>query len=213
METIAIGPALTLTEVLDLAHAQKRAHLHESAAERVDASRRAVEAIIARGDTAPPVYGINTGFGALAETRIEAGDIRALQLNLIRSHACGVGPRLAPAEVRAMMVLRAQVIAQGHSGVRREVLELLLGMLNAGVVPEIPGQGSVGASGDLAPLAHLALALIGEGQAHYEGVTMAAGRALERAGLKPVELRAKEGLALINGTQMMTGVGALALGR
>ncbi|KYF83966.1 histidine ammonia-lyase, partial [Sorangium cellulosum] len=157
------------------------------------------------------VYGINTGFGALAETRIADHDIRALQRNLVRSHACGVGPDLGDAEVRAMIVLRAQVIALGHSGVRTEVLDLLAELLNRGVCPRIPAQGSVGASGDLAPLAHLALALIGEGEARFEGQLMPSAVALGKAGLAPIELAAKEGLALINGTQYMTALGALAL--
>jgi len=157
------------------------------------------------------VYGVNTGFGALAERRIQEGDVRALQKNLVRSHACGVGPDLGEPEVRAMMVLRAQVIALGHSGVRVEIVDALMGMLNAGVCPRIPSQGSVGASGDLAPLAHLALALIGEGEASYEGRLGPASEALAAARLAPLELQAKEGLSLINGTQYMTAVGALAL--
>jgi histidine ammonia-lyase len=172
-----------------------------------------VEAIAAAGDEAPAVYGVNTGFGALAEKRISSADVAQLQRNLVRSHACGVGPDLGDAEVRAMMVLRAQVVAMGHSGVRTEVVDLLLGMLDKGVCPRIPAQGSVGASGDLAPLAHLALALMGEGEARYEGTMMDAAEALEQAGLEPVEFAAKEGIALINGTQYMTALGALALHR
>ncbi|KYF57284.1 histidine ammonia-lyase, partial [Sorangium cellulosum] len=131
--------------------------------------------------------------------------------NLVRSHACGVGPDLGEAEVRAMIVLRAQVIALGHSGVRTEVLDLLAELLNRGVCPRIPAQGSVGASGDLAPLAHLALTLIGEGEARFEGQLLPSAVALGKAGLEPIELAAKEGLALINGTQYMTALGALAL--
>lgn len=157
------------------------------------------------------MYGINTGFGALAETRIAERDVKALQRNLVRSHACGVGPDLGIAEVRAMMVLRAQVVALGHSGVRAEVVELLVAMLDKGVTPRVPAQGSVGASGDLAPLAHLALTLIGEGEAYLEGKKIDAGEALRAVGLSPLELAAKEGLALINGTQYMTAIGALAV--
>lgn len=167
--------------------------------------------IVAAGDAGPPVYGVNTGFGALAETRIAEQDVRDLQRNLIRSHACGVGPDLGEDEVRAMMLLRAQVIALGYSGVRAEVVDLLAEMLARGVTPRIPSQGSVGASGDLAPLAHLALVLMGEGEARLNGELMAGGEALSRTGLKPLTLQAKEGLALINGTQYMTGVGALAI--
>jgi histidine ammonia-lyase len=178
---------------------------------RVEASRRAVEKLAGAGDSAPAVYGINTGFGALAETRIAEKDVRALQRNLVRSHSCGVGPNLGDAEVRAMMVLRAQVIALGYSGVRAEVIDLIVQMLDRGVCPRIPAQGSVGASGDLAPLAHLALALIGEGEASLDGAMLPAGEALARVGLRPIELAAKEGLALINGTQYMTAVGALAV--
>src|SRR5262249_27956879 len=138
-------------------------------------------------------------------------DLRSLQKNLVRSHACGVGPELGEAEVRAMMLLRAQVIALGFSGVREVVVDLLVAMLNRGVAPRILAQGSVGASGDLAPLAHLALSLIGEGEARFEGRTMPSGEALRAAGLDPIELAPKEGLALINGTQYMTAIGALAL--
>jgi histidine ammonia-lyase len=178
---------------------------------RIAASRRAIDALTAAGDSAPAVYGVNTGFGALAETRIAERDVRALQRNLVRSHACGVGPDLGEAEVRAMMVLRAQVVALGYSGVREEVVDLLLAMLNRGVHPRIPSQGSVGASGDLAPLAHLALSLIGEGEARFEGALMPSAEALAKAGLSAIELAAKEGLALINGTQYMTALGALAV--
>ena len=157
------------------------------------------------------MYGVNTGFGALSETRIAEGDVARLQKNLVRSHACGVGPDLGEAEVRAMILLRAQVVALGYSGVRASVLDALVAMLNRNVTPRIPAQGSVGASGDLAPLAHLALALIGEGEASFEGRRMPASEALARAGLAPVELAAKEGLALINGTQFMTALGALSI--
>ncbi|AKT38498.1 histidine ammonia-lyase [Chondromyces crocatus] len=175
------------------------------------ASRRAIDDILEAGDGAPAVYGVNTGFGALAETRIAASDIAVLQRNLVRSHASGVGPDLGDADVRAMILLRAQVIALGYSGVRPQVLDALVGLLERGVCPRIPAQGSVGASGDLAPLAHLALTLIGEGEARHEGTLLQASEALARAGLTPVELVAKEGLALINGTQYMTALGALAV--
>jgi histidine ammonia-lyase len=155
-----------------------------------------------------PVYGVNTGFGKLATQRIAREDLALLQLKLLRSHAVGVGEPLAARVVRLILVLKATSLARGFSGVREEVIDGLLALHNQGVVPVIPAQGSVGASGDLAPLAHLCLPLIGEGEAYFEGQRMAGGQALERAGLKPLQLGAKEGLALINGTQVST---ALAL--
>ncbi|AUX25021.1 histidine ammonia-lyase [Sorangium cellulosum] len=206
-----LGRPLSLADLEDAARRGRPVAICAEARARAAASRRAIDAIAAAGDAAPAVYGINTGFGALAETRIADHDIRALQRNLVRSHACGVGPDLGEAEVRAMIVLRAQVIALGHSGVRTEVLDLLAALLERGVCPRIPAQGSVGASGDLAPLAHLALALLGEGEARFEGQLMPSAAALAKAGLAPLELAAKEGLALINGTQYMTALGALAL--
>ena len=210
---ILVGRPITLAELAALAHGEAKAALCDGARERIEASRAAVEAIAAAGDAAPAVYGVNTGFGALAEKRIGAADVTKLQKNLVRSHACGVGPDLSDAEVRAMLVLRAQVVAQGYSGVRPEVVDLLIGMINAGVFPRIPAQGSVGASGDLAPLAHLALVLMGEGEARFAGERMPAAKALHKAGLAPIELAAKEGIALINGTQYMTALGGLALER
>jgi len=210
-EPLLLGRPISLLQLEEVARAGRRVALCPEARARVVASRQAIDAIAAAGDDGPAVYGVNTGFGALAETRIHEGDVRALQRNLVRSHACGVGPDLGEAEVRGMMVLRAQVIALGHSGVRASIVDALMAMLNAGVTPRIPSQGSVGASGDLAPLAHLALALIGEGEASFEGRQMPAGEALAAAGLAPVELAAKEGLSLINGTQYMTSLGALAL--
>ncbi len=156
---------------------------------------------------------MNTGFGKLSDVRIPAERLAELQINLVRSHAGGVGEPLSEAESRAMLLLRANVLAKGFSGVRVEVPELLVAMLNAGVHPVIPAKGSVGASGDLAPLAHLALVVIGEGEAIYCGEKMPGGDALQRAGLVPLQLAAKEGLALLNGTQAMTAVGALAVAR
>ena len=208
---LLLGRPLSLDDLAAVARDHRPVALCPEARARVAASRRAIEAIADAGDAGPAVYGVNTGFGALAETRIPEGDVRALQRNLVRSHACGVGPDLGEAEVRGMMVLRAQVIALGFSGVRVEVIDALIGMINAGVHPRIPAQGSVGASGDLAPLAHLALVLIGEGEATFVGRRMPGGEALYEAKLQPIELQAKEGLALINGTQYMTALGALAL--
>jgi histidine ammonia-lyase len=174
------------------------------------ASRALIERIVAEGQT---VYGVNTGFGKLADVRISNENLAQLQTNLVRSHAGGVGQPLSEPESRAMVLLRANVLAKGFSGTRAQVLELLVGMLNAGVTPVIPEKGSVGASGDLAPLAHLALVVIGEGEAFYQGARMAGSEALQRARLKPLQLAAKEGLALLNGTQAMAAVGGLAAAR
>jgi histidine ammonia-lyase len=178
------------------------------ASERMLRSRAIVDEALEAGR---PIYGVTTGFGRLADVAVDQDRIGALQLNLIRSHACGVGPPFDPEVVRAVMVLRANVLAKGYSGVRPELVELLVEMLNRRVHPIIPEQGSVGASGDLAPLSHLALVLVGEGEAEFAGATMPGAEALRRAGLHPVTLQAKEGLALNNGTQVMTGIGALAL--
>ena len=160
-----------------------------------------------------PVYGINTGFGKLCDVAIPCDELSTLQLNLVRSHACGLGAPLSEAETRVIMALRANTLALGYSGVRPEIAQTLVRMLNCGVHAVIPSKGSVGASGDLAPLAHLALCTIGEGEAFYRGERMPAAVALERAGIAPLRLEAKEGLALLNGTQALTAVGALALWR
>jgi histidine ammonia-lyase len=182
--------------------------LTQSARERVEKSRRFVEEIIERGEVA---YGVNTGFGALSEVAIPRDELRQLQVNLVRSHACGVGDPLSETVVRAIMLHRANVLAKGFSGCRPVIIETLIAMLNNGVHPVIPSRGSVGASGDLAPLAHLALVLIGEGEAIYLGKRMIGGEAMRRAGIDLLTLGAKEGLALLNGTQAMTAVGGLAL--
>jgi len=193
-----------------VALAGKPVEVAAGALRRVAESRGLIEEILAAGET---VYGVNTGFGKLADVHIRGDKLAELQINLVRSHAGGVGQPLSEAEARAMLLLRANVLAKGFSGVRPELLELLVAMVNAGVHPVIPEKGSVGASGDLAPLAHLALVVVGEGEAFYRGERIAGGEALRRAGLKPVELTAKEGLALLNGTQAMTAVGALAVSR
>jgi histidine ammonia-lyase len=211
--SVRLGEPIPL-ETLDLvARGGATVVVGPEARARIDRARAAVDRLAADGDRAPNVYGVNTGFGALAETRIEAAQIRALQRNLVRSHACGVGPLLSREEVRAMMFLRAQTIALGNSGARAAIVDLVCAMLDRGVHPCIPSQGSVGASGDLAPLAHLALVLIGEGEAEHGGHVLPGDRALAAAGLRPIELEAKEGLALINGTQLITGLGALAVVR
>ncbi|WP_163781586.1 histidine ammonia-lyase [Myxococcus vastator] len=200
------GDTLKLEEILQVARNEATVELSPDAATRVRASRALVDRVAA-GDT--PAYGINTGFGTLAEVRIDKKDLRDLQRNLILSHACGVGTPLPLPEARALLLLRCNVLAKGYSGIRMETLALALDMLNREVVPVVPERGSVGASGDLAPLAHLALVLIGEGEAFYQGQRMPAKQALERAGLQPVVLEAKEGLALVNGTQAMCAVGTL----
>ncbi len=212
--------ALTLQSLEDVAIRGRAVRLDDEARAKVRASRAAIDLIAAAGDRAPNVYGVNTGFGALSETRIGEDDIRVLQRNLVRSHSTGIGPALGAAEVRGMILLRAQVLALGASGVREIVLDRLIEMLERGVVPRIPSQGSVGASGDLAPLAHLALVLIGEGEAARvdpKALTTAplafraAREVLDEAGIAPIVLEAKEGLALINGTQLMASLGTLAV--
>ncbi|MGB9406685.1 MAG: histidine ammonia-lyase, partial [Terracidiphilus sp.] len=204
------GQPLTLAEIESVSLSHRLVAVAPSALVRVAQSRALIEEILEAGQT---VYGVNTGFGKLSEVRIPAGKLAQLQTNLVRSHAGGVGQPLSEAESRAMLLLRANVLAKGFSGCRPELVELLVAMLNAGVHPVIPEKGSVGASGDLAPLAHLALVVIGEGEAFYKGERMAGGEALKRAGLAPIVLAAKEGLALLNGTQAMTAVGALAVAR
>ena len=202
------GDALTLEDVERVAVSYAPVALAAEARPRVEAARAMVDRAVAEGRV---VYGLTTGFGALSEVVIPRDRIRELQVNLIRSHAAGIGDPLPTDEVRAITLLRANVLALGHSGVRTEVLELLIELLNRRIHPRIPCRGSVGASGDLAPLSHLALTLIGEGRAEHEGAVLASADALERAGLTPLVLEAKEGLALNNGTQVQTGIGILAL--
>jgi histidine ammonia-lyase len=204
------GQRLTLAEVARVARGAEEVRLAAGARARVERARAVVEKIIDEGRI---VYGVNTGFGKLSDVHIARTELRELQLNLVRSHACGVGAALSESETRAMLLLRANVLALGLSGARAEVLEMLVSMLERGVHPVVPEKGSVGASGDLAPLAHLALVVIGEGEAVYRGERMAGADALRRAGLAPLQLEAKEGLALLNGTQAMCAVGGLALGR
>jgi histidine ammonia-lyase len=209
MKEIALdGESLRLSDLDTVGRAEARVGLSEPARAGI-AKARAVVETLAAGDAA--VYGINTGFGKLAEVRIARSDLERLQRNLILSHSAGVGTPLPDPEVRALMLLRANVLAKGYSGIRLETLDLLLAALNAGVLPIVPERGSVGASGDLAPLAHLGLLLIGEGEAVYQGQRRPARAALALAGLKPVTLQAKEGLALINGTQAICAVGGLTL--
>src|SRR5258706_1545890 len=208
MSVLLSGNDLTFTQLCDVALRGEAVPLAPAAIERMNASRAVVERLVASGATA---YGINTGFGKLASVRISAEQVRQLQANLVRSHACGVGAGLSEAETRAMMLLRANAIAKGLSGVRPRVVETLCQMLNAKLHPVIPSQGSVGASGDLAPLAHLAQVVIGEGRANFGGEILHGGEAMKRAGIKPVRLEAKEGLSLLNGTQGMLALLSLAL--
>ncbi|GAO05268.1 histidine ammonia-lyase [Anaeromyxobacter sp. PSR-1] len=216
METLLLdGETLTLEQVRAVATGAARAALAPAARERVRRSRALVDARLEDGEAH---YGINTGFGTLAEVRIPRADLERLQRNLVLSHAAGVGAPLPLAEARALVLLRANVLAKGVSGIRERTLDLLLAMLERGVVPVVPERGSVGASGDLAPLAHLALVLIGDGEAFLAPPGAAGaperlpgGEALRRAGLEPVVLQPKEGLALVNGTQAMAAVGTLAL--
>ena len=202
------GTTLSLADLLAIADDAVAVGLSPLARARVAAARAVVEAKAA-GDE--PVYGVNTGFGNFAETRIDKADLAALQLNLLRSHAAGVDEPLPVRTVRASMALRANVLAKGYSGIRIETLDALLALLNRRVHPRVPSRGSVGASGDLAPLAHLALVLVGEGETWDDGALVPGAQALAAAGLMPVVLGPKEGLALINGTQVSTAVLALAL--
>jgi len=200
------GRDLTIDHVIEVARGRRTVELDAGAAERMRASRAVIERLVADGAT---VYGVTTGFGDLADVRIEPSQTAELQRNLVRSHAAGVGPPLPDDVVRAMLVLRANALAVGVSGVRVEIVDLLVAMLNAGIHPVVPSRGSLGASGDLAPLAHIALVLIGEGEATVDGETLGGRAALARAGVAPVTLEAKEGLGLLNGTQLMAGIGAL----
>src|SRR6185369_10875040 len=202
---------LTLEVLAQVARQGREVTIGERARAAMARARRVVDAVVAGGDEAPAVYGVNTGFGALAEVRISAAQVARLQQNLVRSHASGVGQPLPRDAVRAMMLLRAAVLATGRSGARALCCERLCELLNAGVHPVIPARGSVGASGDLAPLAHLALGMMGEGDAELDGETLPAAEALRRAGVAPLVLEAKEGLTLLNGTQHMTAVGGLAV--
>lgn len=209
MKSLSIdGNTLTLQDVLRVARHRATVSLDPQARIRMQRVRDVVDRKLASGES---VYGVNTGFGKLSEVAIPADRLAELQVNLVRSHAAGVGPHLPEEEVRAMMLLRANVLAKAHSGVRPELAELLLDMLNAGLFPPIPEQGSVGASGDLAPLSHLALALLGEGELYAGTRRGAAIDMLAERGLRSITLGPKEGVALVNGTQAHTAIAALAV--
>src|SRR5439155_4969096 len=203
------GNDLTLEPVREVAIDGRPVLLAPDAREGVEGARAVVDALVAGNHLS---YAITTGVGKLSDVRIAGDQIRELQVNLVRSHSVGVGEPLSAAEIRAMMLLRANSLSKGYSGVRAIVIDTICEMLNRGVTPFVPSQGSVGASGDLAPLAHLALALIGEGECFDEkGARVASSDALKRAQIKPLALEAKEAVSLINGTQAMLGVGTLAL--
>ena len=202
------GDSLTLSEISAVSRSRARVSLHFATPARIDAARQLVEAYVTEGR---PVYGITTGFGKFAEVSISREQSAALQRNLIVSHACGVGPPFPTETVRALMLLRANALAKGFSGVRVSTVECLLNMLNAGVHPVVPAQGSLGASGDLAPLAHVVLVMLGEGEAEVDGEVLPGREALARRQLTPIALTAKEGLALINGTQAMAANLSLAV--
>jgi histidine ammonia-lyase len=207
--TVSIsGLPLTLDEITAVATRHAKVAIDADAVLRMEASRKVVSTVL---ETNTAAYGINTGFGKLSDIRIAPDQLAALQTNLVRSHCAGVGEPLSEAETRAMLLLRANVIAKGNSGVRPVVVETIAAFLNHGIHPVIPARGSVGASGDLAPLAHLALGLIGEGEVFFRGTRQKAADALVAAGIHPLALQAKEGLALLNGTQAMCSVGALAI--
>ena len=223
------GEPLTIDDVVAVARSGRRVGLAPQALERIHKARALVERIVADEQVC---YGVTTGFGALSKVHIPPQHLGALQHNLVRSHAAGVGQALPPDVVRAMLLLTAASLARGASGVRHVVVQALLGLLNRDIVPLVPSRGSVGASGDLAPLAHVALVLIGEGQAAITPTSdqrpttnsreldplvprplslLSGADALAHAGLQPLHLEAKEGLALLNGTHMMAGMGALLL--
>ncbi len=208
MSVVLSGNDLTFAQLYAVVLEYEAVEIAADAVARMNASRAVVEKLLAEGHTA---YGINTGFGKLASVRISAEQVRELQVNLVRSHSCGVGAPLSVAETRAMILLRANALAKGLSGVRPVVVETLCAMLNNRVHPVIPSQGSVGASGDLAPLAHLTQVVIGEGEAIYKEEKLSGGEALKRAYITAVALEAKEGLSLLNGTQGMLSLLSMAL--
>lgn len=207
-EILITGEGLTIEDVVKVAREGYSVRIHPRAVDRIKRSRDIVESFVEREEV---VYGITTGFGRFSDVVISKDETQLLQKNLITSHSCGVGERFSTDITRAIMLLRANALCKGYSGIRLETLNLLVDMINEGIHPVIPQKGSLGASGDLAPLAHMVLVMIGEGKAEYKGELLDGRDALERAGLSPVTLSSKEGLALINGTPVMTAVAALTL--
>jgi histidine ammonia-lyase len=202
------GKSLTIDDVVGVAEGRERVDIAAESLVRMQRSRDRVEGAM-RGTK--PVYALNTGVGLLANIRLEDHEIEVMQVNLIRSHCCGIGAPLPVKVVRGMMLIRANVLAKGLSGIRAVVAERICDLLNSGITPVVPSRGSVGASGDLAPLAHMALALIGEGKAEYRGEVLDAAICMQRAGLEPLKLEGKEGISLLNGTQAMLSIGCLRL--
>jgi histidine ammonia-lyase len=202
------GMSLTIEDVAAVAEKAERVQIAPAAFIRMEASRRRVDTAMS---STTPVYALNTGVGLLANIRLDEGEIEAMQVNLIRSHCCGVGSPLATSVARGMMLIRVNVLAKSLSGIRPVVAEQICDLLNHQITPVVPSRGSVGASGDLAPLAHMALVLIGEGFAQYQGEVLPAAICLERAGLRPLSLLGKEGISLLNGTQAMLSIGCLRL--
>lgn len=201
------GNSLTFDQIDKVIYEGYPVKISEHALEKIKQSRDLVEESIKSNKV---IYGVNTGFGKFSDTMISEADLADLQINLIRSHACGIGEPFSSEVSKAMLLLRANALAKGYSGIRLETLQLLIDCLNQNIIPVIPSQGSLGASGDLAPLSHIALLLVGEGEAIYNNEKMSGGEALRLAGLNPIKLQAKEGLALINGTQAMTAVGVIS---
>jgi histidine ammonia-lyase len=209
MKTVILGDGpLSIENLAAIARENARAEISPAARARVGAARALVDRWVQEGRA---VYGVTTGFGALCDVAIPREQTRALQENILMSHAAGVGDLLPGEVVRAIMAVRIQDLSKGRSGVRCETLDALVQLLNSGIVPVVPEKGSVGASGDLAPMAHLALVMIGKGEAFHGGVRMSGAKALAAAGLCPVQLESGEGLALINGTQAMAAITALAV--
>jgi histidine ammonia-lyase len=209
MKAIVLGmDGMTLEDLVAIAREGAKVQLARESEERINAGRKLIEKWVKQGRT---IYGVTTGFGALSDVAISREDTRQLQENILMSHAAGVGENLDEETVRATMALRTKDLARGHSGIRLETVQCLAGLLNRGVIPLVPEKGSVGASGDLAPLAHLCLVLIGRGEAWYQGQRMSGLEALKKCGMKPVQLQAGEGLALVNGTQLMSAIGGLSV--
>ncbi|MCZ6835062.1 MAG: aromatic amino acid lyase, partial [Planctomycetota bacterium] len=202
------GSPLPLETVEAVARHGASVQIADSAILRIEQARAHVDRLASSDQ---PYYGLNTGFGSLSQVRIEPDNVREVQKNIIRSHAAGVGDPLPVEVVRGMLLILAASLCRGHSGVRTELVHRIVDLLNKGVTPIVPSRGSVGASGDLAPLAHAALVLLGEGDAMYQDESMSGGKALKKAGLEPINPVAKEGLALLNGTHLMTSIGTLAL--